>query len=653
MSTHYTQPTSSATAGPTRSPRTRARGRHRALSTVLAALAAHAIVAVGGGDAHAQPTVPTATFDPPSTAWSSVRDRTGAQFAATFDARVEAGDMVIDLDVDEIDGDYRVGAIFRPNPDGRGWESRRDLTSAEFGNRWSSNKRRNFRLAGFESYRVGSQQRYAGHWVENTEGLAWASIRDRTSAQFSATFDEYRRLGLMPIDVDSYATSNGQRYASVWVENASGLEWRLRRDMTATQYADYFRTYRDAGYRVHTIESYRVGAGQRYAAIWVENDNGRGWAGYRDMTATGFRNRWNRMRDLGFRLDDYEKYDTANGSRYAGVWRQNDDRYDWQLRRDVDEIVGDHLEEFDVPGMSVAITHQGKIVYQRGFGHQDIDAGVWMHGSTVTRLASVSKAITGILGFDVIGDHPEASMDDDVRDHLVWLPDHHDYTLGQSLMNRSCVASYPGGLQSPWYEDYDSASEAVTDFMDDDLACTPGSYKYSTAAYSVACAVFEQLEGKAADDILADRLSGPLHLPSLRADDPTVYDYSKLYTSDTNEEWDPDDLSWKWCGGGMQASANDMAEFGLQLLDGSILTADEREELWNPIGSYASGWEVGTADTGERTVGKDGLQPGAQTYWRMYPDDDITIVVLSNRRSGGHSARSVSREIGQLMLDEL
>ena len=189
--------------------------------------------------------------------------------------------------------------------------------------------------------------------------------------------------------------------------------------------------------------------------------------------------------------------------------------------------------------------------------------------------------------------------------------------------------------------------------MDDDLACTPGSYKYSTAAYSVACAVFEQLEGKAADDILADRLSGPLHLPSLRADDPTVYDYSKLYTSDTNEEWDPDDLSWKWCGGGMQASANDMAEFGLQLLDGSILTADEREELWNPIGSYASGWEVGTADTGERTVGKDGLQPGAQTYWRMYPDDDITIVVLSNRRSGGHSARSVSREIGQLMLDEL
>ncbi len=654
MSQTHVHRNTTAITGPASRPTTRSRRSRRALTAAVAAMAASAIITVGvGAAAQAQPTVPTATFDPMSTAWTSVRDRTSGQFADTFDDHVEAGNMLIDLDIDRIDGDYRVGAIFRPNPDGRGWQSRRDLTSSGFGNLWSANTRRNFRLAGFESYRVGSQQQYAGHWVENTEGLAWASIRDRTSAQFSAKFDEYRRRGLMPIDVDSYSTSNGQRYASVWVENADGLKWRLRRDMTATQYADWFQTYRAAGYRVHTIESYQVGNSQRYAAIWVENTNGRGWAGYRDMTATGFRNRWNQLRDMGFRLDDFEKYDTASGPRYAGVWRQNNDRYDWELRRDVDDMVSEHLDAFDVPGMSVAVTHQGKIVYQRGFGDQDVDAGVWMHGNTVSRLASVSKAVTGILGFDVIGDHPQASMDDDVRDHLAWLPDHHDYSVEQSLMNRSCVASYPGDLTSPWYEDYDSASEGVTDFMDADLVCTPGSYQYSTAAYSVACAVFEQLEGKAADDIIADRLSGPLNLPTLRADDPNVFDYTKLYTSATNEEWDPDDLSWKWCGGGMQASANDMAEFGLQLLDGSILTADERDDLWDPIGSYAYGWDVGAADTGELTVGKAGGQPGAQSYWRVYPDDDITVVVLSNRWKGGHSGSGLSRAIGQLMLDEL
>ena len=72
-----------------------------------------------------------------------------------------------------------------------------------------------------------------------------------------------------------------------------------------------------------------------------------------------------------------------------------------------------------------------------------------------------------------------------------------------------------------------------------------------------------------------------------------------------------------------------------------------------PIGSYAMGWDVGTADSGERVVGKAGGQPGANAYLRIYPDDGIVISVLSNRQRGGHSASRLSREIGELMLDEL
>lgn len=630
------------------------RSARRAIATALVALVANALVAGAAGQpAHAQPTVPTAAFDPPTTAWSSYRDQTDGQFAAVFDARKRAGDMVIDLDVDEIGGQYRVGAIFRPNPDGRGWESRRDLTSDQFGTIWQRNADRGYRLAGFESYRIGSQQRYAGHWVENREGLAWASTRDRTSAQFSAKFDEYERAGMMPIDVDGYATSNGLRYASVWVANPDGLDWRLRRDMTSEQYEQYFAEYRDAGFRVHTIESYRDGGVQRYAAIWIENADRRGWFAYRDMDATGFGNRWNQLRDMGFRLDDYEKYDTANGPRYAGVWRQNDGRFDWQLRTQVDAMVEQHLDEFDVPGMSVAITHQGEIVYQRGFGHQDVDAGVWMHGNTINRLASVSKAVTGVLAYDLLGDHPEASLDDDVRDHLPWLPAHHDYTLEQTLMNRSCVQHYPEPFESTWTEHYATAADAVDEFMGQPLGCNPGSYRYSTAASSVACAVFEELEGRPIDEILDDRLADAFGMPTLGADDPTDTAHTKVYSSVDNSEFDPDDQSWKTCGGGMQASAHDMAEFGMKLLDGTILTDAEREEMWTPIGKYAAGWDVGVAPGGERIIGKAGANNGSNVYWRILPDDDMTIIVMSNRKAGGHSSRLLSKAIGELMLAEL
>ncbi len=64
--------------------------------------------------------------------------------------------------------------------------------------------------------------------------------------------------------------------------------------------------------------------------------------------------------------------------------------------------------------------------------------------------------------------------------------------------------------------------------------------------------------------------------------------------------------------------------------------------MWDPIGSYAMGWDVGSADSGERVVGKAGGQPGSNAYLRIYPDDGIVISVLSNRQRGGHSASALS-----------
>ena len=54
--------------------------------------------------------------------------------------------MVIDLEVDVIDGAYRVGAVFRPNPDGRGWASLRNLSHDEFHERWTDYRDRGYRL---------------------------------------------------------------------------------------------------------------------------------------------------------------------------------------------------------------------------------------------------------------------------------------------------------------------------------------------------------------------------------------------------------------------------------------------------------------------------------------------------------------------------
>ena len=257
------------------------------------------------------------------------------------------------------------------------------------------------------------------------------------------------------------------RYAAAWVKNADGLAWKLHRNRTSSQYADAFKTYADQGLRSIVVDSARTSSGQRYAGIWIENRNKRGWYAYRDLTATGFRNHWNRLSDQGYRLDGYEKYDTASGARYAGIWRQNSDRPNWSLRSKVDGFVQKELDDFDVPGISVTASKNGKVVYRRGFGFQDKADGIWMHGGSVNRTASVSKAVAGVLALRMDAKHTEFSLADKVRTHLPWLPAKHDYTIEQAVMNRSCVKSYPSPMTSQNATQYDTAADSVKAFMAD------------------------------------------------------------------------------------------------------------------------------------------------------------------------------------------
>jgi CubicO group peptidase (beta-lactamase class C family) len=612
---------------------------------ILATLAACLAFAA---PASATPAVPTSAFDPAATGWLSYRNLTSSQFAARF-AALKADHMLVDIEVDVIDGGYRVGAVFRKNPDGRGWASLRNLTSDEFHERWTHYRDRGYRLVDQETWVRDGKRRYAGVWVENREGLGWASYRGVTSAQFSQRFALYRDRGYLPIDLEVYPSGGGYRYSAIWVDNRESLAWKLRRGLTSGQYSAAFKSYADQGLRSLDVEPVQTGAGMRYAGIWIENRSRRGWYAYRDLTATGYRNRWNQLADKGYRLDGFEKYPTAGGVRYAGIWRQNSTRPDWPLRGEVDDLVKSERDAHDVPGISVAVAHEGELVYLGGAGHQDVEDGVWMHSGSVNRIASVSKAVAGTLAMRMLAKHPSLDLDDPIRDHLPQLPAHHTYTFGQSLTNRGCLVHYPDGMSTQNQTNYDTSLEVVEEYMDQDLVCTPGQSKYSTYAYNFGAAIYEGLEGKS-----ADRVAQPFGLTTLRTENlaGSLPDRATLYESD-NDEYAGDDTSNKWYGGGFVSSARDLIRFGIGILDGTILSDDQRDTMWTPVGGYAYGWNVGAADSGELVVGKSGGQPGANAYLRIYPDDDIVISVLTNRWKGGHSARLLSRSIGELMLDEL
>lgn len=628
------------------------------LLALLAALLIYLGAAPHAPPARAAAGMPLELFDQPSVGWLSVRNMAAADHQTFFNQTAEAGYMMIDAERIELGGQLRVSSVWQSNTDGRGWASRSNLSSDEFRDVWTQYKDGGYRLIDQDAYERDGAINYAGIWIENTEDLGWYSFRNQSDQEFSDTFADLSRRGFMMVDVESYLAGEQRLYSGIWVENKASLGWIERRDMSADQYAGYFEEYADAGYRVLDLESYMLGNGaQRYAAIWVQNASGRGWYAYRDMDAQGFGNRWNQLRDAGYRLTDFEIYASDEGTRYAGVWRQNTSRPNWRYKDSVNRLAEAYFNDNDLAGMAVAIAVDGQFTYLRGFGHADIDQDKWFHSGTVARVASGCKAIAGVLAME-LQEQGLVDLDDATRDEVPALPAFHTHTLRQLLANRAGVRHYNSGSDPTKNVDdqYDWQTTAAGLFAADPLVFAPGtSYGYSTQGYTLLGAAFEGAIGDPAAEILRERLAVPFGLNTLRAEDRSQPNAQRatLYTGTNSgpEEVDPDNISWKLLGGGCETSTADYARLGVKLLNGSILSQSSLDELWTPpdgLANYALGWDTGS-QLGEPVVAKSGAQTGAASYIRIYPERGITIAILSNQR--GHSPRDLAVAIGALLLN--
>ena len=435
--------------------------------------------------------IPSAILDPDAAGWYSVRNMTSAQFSAYFDEKSRQGYMVIDIEVDEIKGEERVGAVFQQNLDNRGWFEYRNLPLGEFESKNTELRGKGYRMIDQEYYVLDNVAYYAGVWIFNKENLEWVSYHDQTDVEFGEKFQRYTDAGYLMIDIDANLSSAGMRYDAVWVKNSENLSWHEWRDLTSAEFSAKFDEYKDT-HRMIDIESYQVGAVQYYAGIWVENKNGRGWYEYRDMTAKSFGDKWLELRDAGYRLINYETYATVDGQRYAGVWRQNSKRPNWALKPQVDALLLTHQLLYNPPGMSVAIIQNGEFVYQRGFGFADLDDEVIAHSGTIYRLASISKAVGGAMALN-LSEQGLLDLDAPTRSFVPILPAFHTHTVEETISNRSGIGHYDtyGSLAGS----FTTATAPTMLLMNTPLFDLPGTYEYSTHAYTFLGAAMEGATG--------------------------------------------------------------------------------------------------------------------------------------------------------------
>lgn len=572
--------------------------------------------------------------------WIMYRGKSQATHQSELNKLVEKGYRPIDFEVEG--GTSRTYSVILRKHSTQ-FNFRSALSKTQYLSTEAEMRKQGMRPIDQETHVLNGTRFYGGVWIKNVENYEWVTLTDLTHTAYAAKFKELSGQGFQPMDIDIYEQDGTVLYAAIWVKNTEELDIRQIRNLSSHGIKIQVDKHIASGYRIADIESYMRNGSRQYAVIFVKD--GRIGAGRWDMTPTQFQNFLNENTDKGYDIIDIERYETSSGLRYAGSWVEGSSRHKWEHRESVEAQIQTYFDTSTTAGMSVMIAERGQIKYRGGLGFADVENEVEAHGKTVYRIASISKAITGLLAFQLQADNI-LSITDSTRAHEPRLPVHQRHTIGDLLANRGRVRSYnrvgTDSLVAGTITEFPNAFEASKLFMNEPLRNPRNGYLYSTHGYTLAAAAMEKASNKTFPQILQDELSGPFGLPSLKCENlsTSVASRSKIYQVGTEGELGevtPLSLSWKYAGGGMEASARDLAFLGIKLMDNDILTAEALTSMTtapDAAQNYAYGWDTGII-AGENVFAKSGAQPGARSYILCIPSKKIVIVGLANTRGSG------------------
>ena len=301
------------------------------------------------------------------------------------------------------------------------------------------------------------------------------------------------------------------------------------------------------------------------------------------------------------------------------------------------------MRDRQLPSIAVAVTKDGKIVWEEGFGWADVERKIPATAHTPYSLASLGKPITAtaIMTLNQAG---KLNLDAPIERYLGTLRLKGYAGATEGVTARRIMAHSAGlPLYGGFYLNGDKPAGSEQTISRYGMVVFPPNtrFEYSNIGMKILDAAIEQVSGQSYGDYLQEHVFLPLgmkrsalgHHPSWSAEAAVRYEGNKrmpFYMTDHPGSGD----AW--------ASAHDMARFlmfhmGVLLPDQrEILSREKVMEMQRPVSApsatIGANWFVSKAG-GYTRVGHTGGQPGVTAAIDFFPDQKVGLVLLTNGRN--------------------
>jgi CubicO group peptidase (beta-lactamase class C family) len=302
----------------------------------------------------------------------------------------------------------------------------------------------------------------------------------------------------------------------------------------------------------------------------------------------------------------------------------------------VDDYVKAQMERQHVPGVSIIVIKDMKIVKSEGYGLANVELNVAARPDTVYKIGSVSKQFiaTGIM---LLVEDGKISLDDPVSKYLegtpeTWKP----ITLRHLLTHTSGIVREAPGFDPLKIQ---NDADVIKTAYPLPLRFTPGEkYEYCNVGYFSLAEIIHKVSGKSWPEFLHDRVFAPLGMNATRTTDMTdlvsnrangyVWRDGKLQNAGIYFALRPS--------GAFLSTVLDLAKWDAALETRKILKQASLEQMWTPAklndgktNPYGFGWQLEPIGT-HKQVNHGGSLPGFRAQLARFVDDKVTVVVLTN-----------------------
>jgi len=336
-----------------------------------------------------------------------------------------------------------------------------------------------------------------------------------------------------------------------------------------------------------------------------------------------------------------------------------------------DALVRNIMREHQIPGVVLGVARDGHLVKATGYGYANVELRVPVSTASVFQSGSVAKQFTataimmlvteGKIGLDdLLSKYFPESRDSPCRDvtvrqlltHTAGLPDIYDEAGEES----SGIIDFR--------RDY-TEDELLKAYLALKLDFPPGDkWNYSNSGYEILGFLIHRVTGEFYGDFLEQRIFRPLGMTSTRIISEQdivpnrVAGYRIVDGKLKNQEWIAPSLNTT-ADGGLYTNVIDLAKWDAAQYTEKLLPRSALEQMWRPVRlnsgatyPYGFGWELDTVN-GHPVVYHTGSNQGFLISISRYPEDRLTVIVLTNLDDPQSSTLGIAKPVAAMYVPEL